>query len=148
MVDRLVELAVRRVDLELAEHRVHAKGASFVRDDGHDARTELLVSHHRAERCSEDHRRRNFAAARTLVEVIEDALFWQRQWAPRAHDPLRQRSTELGSALLEVLHFHRIWCGLEVRRDATLEVRFGNFCLLYTSPSPRDQRGSRMPSSA
>ena len=24
---------------------------------------------------------------------------------------------------------------------------FGN-CLLYTSPSPRDQRGSRMPSSA
>ena len=25
---------------------------------------------------------------------------------------------------------------------------FGNICLLYTSPSPRDQRGSRMPSSA
>ena len=24
----------------------------------------------------------------------------------------------------------------------------GAFCLLYTSPSPRDQRGSRMPSSA
>ena len=24
----------------------------------------------------------------------------------------------------------------------------GNNCLLYTSPSPRDQRGSRMPSSA
>ena len=24
----------------------------------------------------------------------------------------------------------------------------GSFCLLYTSPSPRDQRGSRMPSSA
>ena len=23
-----------------------------------------------------------------------------------------------------------------------------NICLLYTSPSPRDQRGSRMPSSA
>ena len=25
---------------------------------------------------------------------------------------------------------------------------YGKFCLLYTSPSPRDQRGSRMPSSA
>ena len=25
---------------------------------------------------------------------------------------------------------------------------FGHICLLYTSPSPRDQRGSRMPSSA
>ena len=24
----------------------------------------------------------------------------------------------------------------------------GNFCLLYTSPSPRDMTGSRMPSSA
>ena len=24
----------------------------------------------------------------------------------------------------------------------------GSYCLLYTSPSPRDQRGSRMPSSA
>ena len=30
------------------------------------------------------------------------------------------------------------------------EVRWAscNICLLYTSPSPRDQRGSRMPSSA
>ena len=29
-------------------------------------------------------------------------------------------------------------------------LRNGNiaYCLLYTSPSPRDQRGSRMPSSA
>ena len=25
---------------------------------------------------------------------------------------------------------------------------YANTCLLYTSPSPRDQRGSRMPSSA
>ena len=28
------------------------------------------------------------------------------------------------------------------------EEEFSKFCLLYTSPSPRDQRGSRMPSSA
>ena len=28
------------------------------------------------------------------------------------------------------------------------EVDLGKTCLLYTSPSPRDQRGSRMPSSA
>ena len=27
-------------------------------------------------------------------------------------------------------------------------AKYGNTCLLYTSPSPRDQRGSRMPSSA
>ena len=28
------------------------------------------------------------------------------------------------------------------------QLLLDNFCLLYTSPSPRDQRGSRMPSSA
>ena len=30
----------------------------------------------------------------------------------------------------------------------SLTIRMFYFCLLYTSPSPRDQRGSRMPSSA
>ena len=39
------------------------------------------------------------------------------------------------------------------RRDVATYVREGTkllvtSCLLYTSPSPRDQRGSRMPSSA
>ena len=29
-----------------------------------------------------------------------------------------------------------------------LKRKPANVCLLYTSPSPRDQRGSRMPSSA
>ena len=29
-----------------------------------------------------------------------------------------------------------------------LALKQNEFCLLYTSPSPRDQRGSRMPSSA
>ena len=28
------------------------------------------------------------------------------------------------------------------------QLEQGSVCLLYTSPSPRDQRGSRMPSSA
>ena len=34
----------------------------------------------------------------------------------------------------------------EVDGDIILEL--SSTCLLYTSPSPRDQRGSRMPSSA
>ena len=34
-----------------------------------------------------------------------------------------------------------VWYGDEYARDLGI-------CLLYTSPSPRDQRGSRMPSSA
>ena len=33
-------------------------------------------------------------------------------------------------------------------QDAITAAKVLNICLLYTSPSPRDQRGSRMPSSA
>ena len=32
--------------------------------------------------------------------------------------------------------------------EAVKDLWFIDICLLYTSPSPRDQRGSRMPSSA
>ena len=44
-------------------------------------------------------------------------------------------------------------CGMaektqEIYRGMLEEALNGNTCLLYTSPSPRDQRGSRMPSSA
>ena len=44
-----------------------------------------------------------------------------------------------------------IWMALSVTKPT--DVAFSNppvfwDCLLYTSPSPRDQRGSRMPSSA
>ena len=44
-------------------------------------------------------------------------------------------------------------CALHIKNDDEyLSVDFGKeknaYCLLYTSPSPRDQRGSRMPSSA
>ena len=36
----------------------------------------------------------------------------------------------------------------ETRFAAARNVKRNITCLLYTSPSPRDQRGSRMPSSA
>ena len=38
---------------------------------------------------------------------------------------------------------------IESGKTLTIEIRLEKTtCLLYTSPSPRDQRGSRMPSSA
>ena len=37
----------------------------------------------------------------------------------------------------------KVWEALDASRVAPVDA-----CLLYTSPSPRDQRGSRMPSSA
>ena len=40
--------------------------------------------------------------------------------------------------------------GSEIKsvRDGKVNIADSYACLLYTSPSPRDQRGSRMPSSA
>ena len=41
--------------------------------------------------------------------------------------------------------------GMEITQlhlDTYYDVAWGNGCLLYTSPSPRDKRQSRMPSSA
>ena len=52
--------------------------------------------------------------------------------------------------LVEALGYVATLGSHRVSGDAPL-VRYGAqraFCLLYTSPSPRDQRGSRMPSSA
>ena len=43
--------------------------------------------------------------------------------------------------------FALLFLGGELKRKEKLSGRFAD-CLLYTSPSPRDQRGSRMPSSA
>ena len=39
-------------------------------------------------------------------------------------------------------------CNLLIDEDSNSSLSFALDCLLYTSPSPRDQRGSRMPSSA
>ena len=38
--------------------------------------------------------------------------------------------------------------GIKIGGGEALAVIIPETCLLYTSPSPRDQRGSRMPSSA
>ena len=43
----------------------------------------------------------------------------------------------------------RVLAGDKVLVEMTpYDLTKGRICLLYTSPSPRDQRGSRMPSSA
>ena len=51
----------------------------------------------------------------------------------------------------EVLNLSRPDIVREIHRGyaaAGADLVLTNSCLLYTSPSPRDQRGSRMPSSA
>ena len=54
------------------------------------------------------------------------------------HDALVERASK---------HFTTADCGPAPRREGPASAR-PQICLLYTSPSPRDQRGSRMPSSA
>ena len=56
-------------------------------------------------------------------------------------DRLDSMDTLLGTAERKVQH------SFDAAKDTVLMVQ-NNICLLYTSPSPRDQRGSRMPSSA
>ena len=58
------------------------------------------------------------------------------------------KTQELGMQMmgLKELPFLDIWNQVQVYSGQ--QVAHYTACLLYTSPSPRDQRGSRMPSSA
>ena len=61
------------------------------------------------------------------------------------------RSMLIGTRFAATSQLHKVATPGGARSQLTFEsepVRGGSFCLLYTSPSPRDQRGSRMPSSA
>ena len=72
----------------------------------------------------------------------------------QAPDPATQEKLEelvqlLWDLGLEIGHSIRTVdeCLVESKADITVQTSLLD-CLLYTSPSPRDQRGSRMPSSA
>ena len=55
-------------------------------------------------------------------------------------------NTELAAAIQT--GFERVIADGSYQRLVEEAIMTPWFCLLYTSPSPRDQRGSRMPSSA
>ena len=68
--------------------------------------------------------------------------------------PLRLYITESTEMAFSLPALPYAYDALEPHIDAqTMEIHYTKhhqtyICLLYTSPSPRDQRGSRMPSSA
>ena len=77
-----------------------------------------------------------------LAELPDDEL--TAQMHDDLYDGLGEEIVEGTNILLE-----RGWSADRVLNDALVEgMRIVGICLLYTSPSPRDQRGSRMPSSA
>ena len=64
--------------------------------------------------------------------------------------------TSIAESLIGVRHEYqrtlmgrgRVWRGVNLTKMQLTPNIIDSICLLYTSPSPRDQRGSRMPSSA
>ena len=72
-----------------------------------------------------------FATKQSVYEEELDKLFTA---LDQIEEMIKQNSYLLGDEILEC--------------DLRLFPTLLRFCLLYTSPSPRDQRGSRMPSSA
>ena len=72
-------------------------------------------------------------------EAIMDALL---NLKPEIYGSIADRERVELNGLIYI--FQRLPQGIEECRY----VRLISSCLLYTSPSPRDQRGSRMPSSA
>ena len=60
-------------------------------------------------------------------------------------------ATDIAFNLFSLVAAHKRGVGFTTEeKDLCISLFTGRlrFCLLYTSPSPRDQRGSRMPSSA
>ena len=73
-----------------------------------------------------------------VMELVEGQPLTR--WCEERELGLRPRLELFRSVLAAVQHAHQ-------RLIVHLDLKPSN-CLLYTSPSPRDQRGSRMPSSA
>ena len=66
--------------------------------------------------------------------------------APACGDVMKlQLKLDLDERIIDV-KFKTYGCGSAIASSTTfVEMLKGKTCLLYTSPSPRDQRGSRMP---
>ena len=75
-------------------------------------------------------------------EVVALYIFNPKNFINKREAQLWWISKSLESYSRELSNFN---INLEIQKGDEIEVLS---CLLYTSPSPRDQRGSRMPSSA
>src|SRR5665811_2315042 len=78
-----------------------------------------------------------------LNEEMTEHLGHEKNRVPEGREASNVRNVRNGTRPKTVLTHATGEVDLEVPRD-----RDGTFCLLYTSPSPRDRTRSRMPSSA
>jgi hypothetical protein len=79
VVDRFVQLALRGVDAQLTEQRVHAEGAGLVGDDRDDVTPELLVAGEVAEKTGEGGGGRGLDLAGSGIHLLEGIGPGQRQ---------------------------------------------------------------------
>ena len=126
VVDRLVLLPLRGVDVELAEQGVHAERAGLVGDDRHDARPDRFVAAQVAQQAGEAHRGAHLLLAGARAHLLERLVARHRDRAARPRRPLRDRAVERLAALHHVLVLDRVLAGAEVRRVVGLDRRFGD----------------------
>ena len=84
----------------------------------------------------------SFLGELTSAEIDKLILAYEPIWAIGTGEQAENQEIE------EVIHFIREAALPKEGVNARIPILYGGSCLLYTSPSPRDQRGSRMPSSA
>ena len=70
-IHRLVELADVGVNADLPEQRLHAEGAGFVGNDGHDQLADFRIAQQLRQQPHENHGRGNFAAVGALAELLK-----------------------------------------------------------------------------
>ena len=68
-------------------------------------------------------------------------------WYPWNAEALKKAKDEDKPIFLSIGYSACHWCHV-MEHESFEDEAIAKICLLYTSPSPRDQRGSRMPSSA
>ena len=78
---------------------------------------------------------------REQIALQKQQMDWEKERAQKAS------RLRLSHALSELCQYYSGCIQVWRERDAASRPELP-LCLLYTSPSPRDQRGSRMPSSA
>ena len=78
-----------------------------------------------------------------LFAIASDPAVWEQH---PIHD--RWREEVFAEFFADALANEGALVVIDRAKDAVIGTSQFRFCLLYTSPSPRDQRGSRMPSSA
>ena len=126
VVDGLVLLAERGVDLELAEERVHPERAGLVGDDRHDARADVLVAGQVAQQPGEAHRRADFLLARSGAQLGERLVVGELERAARPRRAAGERAAERLAPLHHVLELDRVLGRLVVRRVVGLDRVLGD----------------------